>query len=228
MLRLLLREQHFHLSQDCKVVCASTHMGHVPEGHEISRNTKPLRKYNYVTDFFLEFIGNADLTEEWNMQKAATMFPSMDCSTQIFHLPVSAPSRFCLSKRTLRIYIPYFFQMCNILIQTWKSKLFNAPWRISLTLCFTADVSEPQSSEMSCLQLPKIFREWNENHFDFQSFIQPPASLLLTQPHILWAKICDVSYRDENRFQSFIKIYLLSCLPLPKFRLQLSLERFLV
>lgn len=138
------------------------------------------------------------------------------------------PHAFGLSKRTLRIYIPYFFQMCNILIQTWKSKLFNAPWRISLTLCFTADVSEPQSSEMSCLQLPKIFREWNENHFDFQSFIQPPASLLLTQPHILWAKICDVSYRDENRFQSFIKIYLLSCLPLPKFRLQLSLERFLV
>lgn len=64
MLRLLLREQHFHLSQDCKVVCTSTHMGHVPEGHKISRNTKPLRKYNYVTDFFLEFIGNADLTEE--------------------------------------------------------------------------------------------------------------------------------------------------------------------
>lgn len=34
------------------------------EGHEISQNIKPLWKYNYVTAFFLEFIGNAGLTEE--------------------------------------------------------------------------------------------------------------------------------------------------------------------
>lgn len=36
----------------------------IREGHEISQNIKPLKKYNYVTAFFLEFIGNAGLTEE--------------------------------------------------------------------------------------------------------------------------------------------------------------------
>lgn len=34
----------------------------IREGHETSQNIKPLR--NYVTAFFLEFIGNAGLTEE--------------------------------------------------------------------------------------------------------------------------------------------------------------------
>lgn len=124
-------------------------------------------------------------------------------------LPLSC---FCSSKRTPSIYTPHFFQMFKILMQTWKSKLLNALWHVLLTLCFIADVSEPQSSEISCLQLSKIFKEWNENHFDFQSFIQP-ASLLLTRPHVPWARICDASYRGKHRIQSIGKIHPLSYLP---------------
>lgn len=69
--------------------------------------------------------------------------------------------------------------------------------------------------------------EWRP--LDFHSFIQLLASLLLTQPQVLWAKICDASCRGEHRTQSIRKIHLLSCLcPLPKFRLHPSLETLLV
>lgn len=163
--------------------------------------------------FFLEFIGN-DGWPDWGMKHAEGSYNIPQYGLQHTSLPsLSLPlSCFCSSKRTLSIITAHFFQMFKILIQAWKSKL-NALWCILLTLNFIADVSEPQSSETSCLQLSKIFREWNENHFDFQSFLQPPASLLLTQPHVLWAKICDASYRGERRIQSIRKIHFLNCLP---------------
>lgn len=93
------------------------------------------------------------LTEEWNTQKAATMLPRMDYSTQVFHLSLPL-SCFCSSKRTLSIYTPHFFQMLKILIQAWKSKL-NALWCVLLTSCFIADVSEPQQWN----ELPAVIQD---------------------------------------------------------------------
>lgn len=60
----------------------------VREEHEIIQNIKPQRLYNYMTTLLIKSVASAGLTEEWNMQKAVTVFLGVGHSTQD---SVSAP-----------------------------------------------------------------------------------------------------------------------------------------
>lgn len=152
---------------------------------------------------------------------------SVDYSTGL-PSPCSCPLHaFARLKKALSIYIPLFFQMLELLVQTRKSKASWSSVRYIINLVFYSWGTWITEQWNELPEVPQDLQRMEWRPLDFHSFIEPLAYLLLTQPQLLWMKICDTCCRDKHRTQPKDNPLFKLC-PLPKFRLRLSLERLLL